>query len=116
MFECATLFHLKFEGANPFVNGNGQTGHSGSESDASGFSLINIKYHDCRCYHESFDTYYCDNHPSSIIEIVTDFLAGSLDPIFEVDGVALSACIKVDTSWLNQLMINLWIDSEYLTN
>lgn len=51
-----------------------------------------------------------------MIDIVTDFLAGSLDPIFEVDGVALSACIKVDTSWLNQLMINLWIDSEYLTN
>ena len=61
--ERAALFHLKFEGIHPFVDGNGRTGRLilNLMLMQAGYPPINVKYSDRKRYYEAFDSYYRDN-------------------------------------------------------
>lgn len=74
--ERASLFHLKFEGIHPFVDGNGRTGRLilNLMLMQAGYPPVNVKYSDRKRYYEAFDTYYRDNNLDGMIGIVTSLL------------------------------------------
>lgn len=71
--ERAALFHLKFEGIHPFVDGNGRTGRLilNLMLMQAGYPPINVKYSDRKRYYEAFDEYYrnCNDLPLTTILI-----------------------------------------------
>ena len=70
--ERAALFHLRFEGIHPFVNGNGRTGRLilNLMLMQAGYPPINVKYADRRRYYEAFDAYYRGHNVDIMIDIV----------------------------------------------
>lgn len=78
--ERAALFHLKFEGIHPFVDGNGRTGRLilNLILMQAGYPPINVKYSDRKRYYEAFDEYYKNNNPSNMLSIL---LANSLSKL-----------------------------------
>ena len=71
--ERAALFHLKFEGIHPFVDGNGRTARLilNLMLRQAGFPPIHLKYSDRKRYYEAFDEYYrnCNDLPLTTILI-----------------------------------------------
>jgi len=72
--ERAALFHLKFEGIHPFVDGNGRTGRLilNLMLMQAGYPPINVKYADRRRYYDSFDAYYRDNSLLAMLTLVVE--------------------------------------------
>ena len=81
--ERAALFHLKFEGIHPFLDGNGRTGRLilNLMLMQAGYPPINVRYSDRKRYYEAFDVYYERSDSSSIINIVTTNLKKELNHI-----------------------------------
>lgn len=86
--ERAALFHLKFEGIHPFVDGNGRTGRLilNLMLMQAGYPPINVKYSDRKRYYDAFDAYYKYADSSNIINIVTANL--------EKELIHISTCIQ----------------------
>ena len=78
--ERAALFHLKFEGIHPFVDGNGRTGRLilNLMLMQAGYPPINVKYSDRKRYYEAFDAYFRDNNPIEMIEILLELIKTTL--------------------------------------
>ena len=72
--ERAAIFHLKFEGIHPFVDGNGRTGRLilNLMLMQAGYPPINVKYSDRKRYYEMFDCYYRDNDQNPAISLVVE--------------------------------------------
>jgi len=72
--ERAALFHLKFEGIHPFVDGNGRTGRLilNLMLMQAGYPPINVEYSDRKRYYEAFDAYYRDNCSALMMNIFLD--------------------------------------------
>ena len=72
--ERAALFHLKFEGIHPFVDGNGRTGRLilNLMLMQAGYPPINVKYLNRKRYYEAFDSYYRDDNSKTMLSIVTE--------------------------------------------
>ena len=70
--ERAALFHLKFEGIHPFVDGNGRTGRLilNLILMQAGYPSINVKYSDRKRYYEAFDVYYREKNIEAMITIL----------------------------------------------
>ena len=70
--ERAALFHLRFEGIHPFVDGNGRTGRLilNLMLMQAGYPPINVKYSDRKRYYEAFDAYYRYAMPKTMTEII----------------------------------------------
>ena len=70
--ERAALFHLKFEGIHPFIDGNGRTGRLILNLMLmwAGYLPINVKYSDRQKYYEAFDACYRENDAGAMTEIV----------------------------------------------
>ena len=74
--ESAALFHLKFEGIHPFVDGNGRTGRLilNLFLMQNGYPPINVKFADRRRYYDCFDSYYRDQNPAPMVEMVAEYV------------------------------------------
>lgn len=86
IIECVALFHMRFEGIHPFIDGNGRTGRLLMNFDLmqNGYPAINIKYLDRKKYYEAFNYYYKnfqDNNgdAAKIIALVSGYIEETLD-------------------------------------
>ena len=80
--EAIGLFHILFEGIQPFIDGNGRTGRLilNLELIKAGLLPINIKFTDRRRYYECFDNYYVKNdNGESMINLIADYEINELE-------------------------------------
>lgn len=74
--ERAALFHLKFEGIHPFIDGNGRTGRLilNLFLMQNGYPPINVKFTDRKRYYDAFDCYYRDHDAGAMVQMVTEYV------------------------------------------
>ena len=88
VIERIALFHLEFEGIHPFVDGNGRTGRliMNLELIRHGYPAINVKFADRKRYYNAFDSFYRDNDPEPMINLVAEYVGERYDDYFRVLG------------------------------
>ena len=72
--EKAALFHLRFEGIHPFIDGNGRTGRLILNLMLMQYGLppVNVKYSDRMRYYEAFDAFYGEGNPDAMTAIIIE--------------------------------------------
>lgn len=83
--ESAALFHLKFEGIHPFVDGNGRTGRLllNLFLMQNGYPPVNVKFADRKRYYEAFDSYYRDNDAGAMVRMIAAYVEERLNRYFK---------------------------------
>lgn len=83
---AAALFHLRFEGVHPFIDGNGRTGRLllNFSLMKSGYPPINVKFTDRRDYYDCFDAYYRDGNASPMVKLIAGYVEERLDMYLRV--------------------------------
>lgn len=74
--ENAALFHLKFEGVHPFIDGNGRTGRLllNFSLMQNGYPPINVKFADRRRYYRCFDSFYRDGTAEPMVKMIAEYV------------------------------------------
>lgn len=80
------LFHLKFEGIHPFINGNGRTGRLliNLELMKAGFPPINIKFSDKLKYYDAFEAYYSQKDSGKMEKLFAEYINERLDDYLRI--------------------------------
>ena len=76
VLESVALFHLRFEGTHPFIDGNGRTGRLilNLMLMQAGYPPINVKFTDRRRYYGCFDSYYRDDDAAPMVMMVCEYV------------------------------------------
>lgn len=84
--EKVALFHLKFEGIHPFIDGNGRTGRLILNFDLmqNGYPPIDIKFIDRIKYYEAFNAFYGDDNISNMVKLIAGYVEERLDNYLEI--------------------------------
>jgi len=76
ILEAVALFHLRFEGIHPFIDGNGRTGRLllNLELMKAGLLPVNVKHTDRRRYYDCFDDYHAGSGTADMLtEIIAEY-------------------------------------------
>lgn len=78
--EAVALFHIKFEGVHPFIDGNGRTGRLllNLELMKVGYPPINVKFTDRRAYYDAFNDYHVTGKHGKMTELVARYIEENL--------------------------------------
>ncbi|MDL2287958.1 Fic family protein [Oscillospiraceae bacterium OttesenSCG-928-F05] len=85
--ERAALFHIRFEGVYPFIDGNGRTGRlvMNLELMRGGYPLINIKHADRRRYYQCFTDYHQGGgDPAAMTGLIGEYVEAELESRLEL--------------------------------
>ena len=84
--EKLALFHIKFEGIHPFIDGNGRTGRLlvNLELMKAGYPPIDVKFVDRKRYYDAFDEYYVNNDLSAMTKLFAEYLNARLDEYLKI--------------------------------
>lgn len=74
--EAAALFHLRFEGIHPFIDGNGRTGRLilNFSLMQQGYPPIDVKFSDRKRYYDCFDQYFRHDDSSALVRMVGEYV------------------------------------------
>lgn len=86
ILQAIALFHLKFEGIHPFIDGNGRTGRLllNLELMKEGYPAIDIKFADRKTYYDCFDAFYTKSDAGPMVEIITKYVEERLIEYLEM--------------------------------
>lgn len=86
LVERLALFHIRFEGIHPFIDGNGRTGRLivNLELMKAGYPPIDIKFADRKRYYDAFDAYYVKNDLSAMTKLFAEYLNARLDEYLKI--------------------------------
>ena len=84
--EKLALFHIRFEGIHPFIDGNGRTGRLvvNLELMKAGYPPIDIKFTDRKRYYDAFDAYHTKGDLSPMTKLFAEYLNARLDEYLEI--------------------------------
>lgn len=84
--ERIALFHLKFEGIHPFIDGNGRTGRLLLNLGLmqNGYPAINVKFTDRKRYYDCFNTYYGNADASKMVTMIIEYVEEQLDRYLKI--------------------------------
>ena len=84
--ERVALFHLRFEGIHPFIDGNGRTGRllMNLQLIQGGLPPINVKYTERRRYYDAFDEYARTAKPDAMTSLVGEYVVSRLREMMEL--------------------------------
>ena len=84
--ERVSLFHLRFEGIHPFIDGNGRTGRllMNLQLIRAGLPPINVKFTDRRRYYDAFDNYARNNSAEAMITLVAEYVVERMAEMVEI--------------------------------
>lgn len=87
IISAAALFHLRFEGIHPFIDGNGRTGRLilNLELIKAGLLPVNIKFSDRKKYYDCFDSFYSNGHSAEpLIELIAEYEKTELEKYISI--------------------------------
>lgn len=84
--ERVALFHLRFEGIHPFIDGNGRTGRllMNLQLIKEGLPAVNIKYSDRRSYYDAFDEYARTGSADAMTKLIGEAVVARLREMGDV--------------------------------
>lgn len=86
VIERIALFHLRFEGIHPFIDGNGRTGRllMNLQLIKAGYMPINVKFADRRRYYDAFDAFAQSGSPEAMTVLVAEYLAERIQSMLDI--------------------------------